>query len=221
MCAALKLEATVVGATVVDGEDHIALLGEEHKVEVAATQPAVGHQLRVGTAINVDERRILLTRLHIGRSDKAVVEIGLAVSRFDCAKLHLWHSIVLQGVLGFIDIIIPMVSRLVDISDIVHLSRIIYRREIIYHTGTFLVDNNSMRSFRTIVVCQAFHRPIFQIHTIGIAAVEIVLVCIDKDILALLVELDKALNLVLSAGHLLHQRTIHIIEVEVFVAVAH
>jgi len=71
--AAFELEATVVGAAVIDGEDHIALLGEEHEIEVAAAEPAVGHELRVRATVDVDEGRVFLALLHIGRRNQAVV----------------------------------------------------------------------------------------------------------------------------------------------------
>ena len=71
--AALKLEATVVGTTVVEGEDHIALLRKEHEVEVGAGQPAVGDELRVGTAIDVYQSGVFLATNHIGGRDEPVV----------------------------------------------------------------------------------------------------------------------------------------------------
>ena len=43
-------------------------------------------------AIHIDNRRILLAGIEIGRLDKAVVEIGLAVGSFDCACFYHRHN---------------------------------------------------------------------------------------------------------------------------------
>ena len=72
MGAALKFKATVVGAAIVDGEDHIALLSQEEEIEIASTQPGIGDQLAVRAAIYVNKGGIFLSGLHVGRGDKAI-----------------------------------------------------------------------------------------------------------------------------------------------------
>ena len=51
------------------------------------------------TAIYIDNRRILLAGIEIGRLDKAVVEVGLAVGSFDCACFYHGHNEVFIRVL--------------------------------------------------------------------------------------------------------------------------
>ena len=95
-----------------------------------------------------------------------------------------------------------------------HIDRGIY----IHKTGTILVEDHAVGSF---VEGKAPHLAVFQADAVGVAAGEVVLVGVDEDVLALLVELDEALDLVLALGHLLHQAAVGIVEIEMLVAVTH
>ena len=88
--------------------------------------------------------------------------------------------------------------------------------------GAGLVEDDAVGAVQAVLLHgEALHGALLEVDAVGVAAGGVVLVGIDEDMLALLVELDEALDLVLALGNLLHERAIHIIEIEVLVAVAH
>ena len=212
--AAFKLEAAIVGTTIVDGEDHVALLGKEEEIEVGTTQPSVSNQLAVGAAVDVDEGGIFLTGLAVGRGNKTVVEIGDSVGSFDGAHLNLGHGIFGQGVvkleeggegLAFLDIKNFGATRVLDTAV-----------DIDEH-GALGVDDHGVGALGR---CEEGHQASGQIDTIGSKTNGTLLVGVDEDIFALFVKADDALHLVVAFGDLTQHLAVGVVEIEVLIAIA-
>ena len=69
----LPFGPTATGAATVEAGHHIALLGQHTEPVVVAPAIGVGNLLVAGTAIDVEEERILLAAVEVGGLDDVVV----------------------------------------------------------------------------------------------------------------------------------------------------
>lgn len=215
MGAALELEATVVGAAVIDGEDDVSLLGKVEEVEVAATEPVIRDQLAVWAAIDIDEGGILLALVHVGRGDEAIVEVGHAVGGLDGAHLDAGHGIVGQGVVELIERAEELAF--LDVADLC-ATRVVDAAEHVDNGAAVVADDDAVGA---VLGGEEGHSARGEVDLIGITASEAVLVGIDEDVLALGVEADEAFHLIRALGHLAEHLAICVVEIEVLVAVSH
>ena len=212
MDALLEGLATVGGATVVEGEDEEAFLGEVVEVDARAGRPLVGDELGVGTAIHVDDDGIFLRSVEVIGLDETGVE-RLAVFGLQGAQGGLAEVVVLQRVLG-----------LVQTSD--HLAVAVLQVDVIRHIGAAVVVEEILAVARRHDVVRAVflgelgHLAALDVHHVAVALQRADLGGTVVDLAAVLREAVEVGDDEVAMGELLHLFLADGIEIEVIVAVA-
>ena len=86
---AAEITPTARGATVVQREHHIALLGQVLvEQRIATAGPAVAHGLAGRAAVDVGDHRVLAGGVEVRRGDQAVVQLGAAIGGGEGAELQ-------------------------------------------------------------------------------------------------------------------------------------
>ena len=128
--ALLEGLATVGGATVVEGEDEEAFLGEVVEVDAGTRRPFVGDELGMRTAVNVNDDGIFLRGVEVVRFDEAGVK-RLSILGFQGADGGLAEVVVLQRVLGLVQTVHELAFGIHEVHVVRHVGAGVEVKEVL------------------------------------------------------------------------------------------
>ena len=130
MDALLKGFATVGRATVVEGEDEEAFLGEVVQVDASARRPFLGDELGMRATVNVNDDGIFLRSVEVVGLDETGVK-RLAVLGFQCANGGLANVVILQRIFGFVQASDKLAVFVLNINVVGYIGAVVEVEEIL------------------------------------------------------------------------------------------
>ena len=220
--ALLEGFATVGGATVVEGEDEEAFLGEVVEVDASARRPFIGDELGMRTSVHINHDGILLRGIKVIGLDETGVE-RLAVFGFQRADGGLADVVVLQRVLGLVQTFHKLAVGIHDVHIVRHIGAGV---DIVRHIGAgveveeILAVAGGHDVVGAVFLGELCHLAALDVHHVAVAFQRADLSGAVVDLATILREAVEVGDDEVAVGELLHGLLADGIEIEVIIAVA-